>query len=57
MRRSIPTIFNDITNIRGGVEGANWSAVLFVNNVADNRAILNNVTADAINLATLIARP
>jgi iron complex outermembrane receptor protein len=43
---------NDITNVRGGLEGANWSAVIFVNNVADNRAILNNVTADAINLAT-----
>ena len=43
---------NDITNIRGGLEGGNWSAVLFVNNVADNRALLNNVTADAINLAT-----
>jgi len=41
----------ELTNIRGGVEGARWSAVLFVNNVADKRALLNNITQDAVNLA------
>jgi iron complex outermembrane receptor protein len=42
----------DLTNIRGGLEGERWSAVLFVNNVADKRALLNNITQDAVNLAT-----
>ncbi len=41
----------DLTNIRGGFEGERWSAVLFVNNVADKRALLNNITQDAVNLA------
>ena len=40
----------DLTNIRAGVEAKNWSAVLFVNNVANNRAVLNNVTQAAVNL-------
>jgi outer membrane receptor protein involved in Fe transport len=39
-----------LTNIRGGFEGPRWSAVLFVNNVADKRALLNNITQDAENL-------
>jgi iron complex outermembrane receptor protein len=42
----------DLTNIRGGFQGERWSAVLFVNNVADKRALLNDVTQDAENLAT-----
>jgi iron complex outermembrane receptor protein len=42
----------DLTNIRGGLQGARWSAVLFVNNVADKRALLNNITQDAVNLPT-----
>jgi outer membrane receptor for ferrienterochelin and colicin len=42
----------DLTNIRAGVEGNRWSAVLFVNNVADKQALLNNITQDAINLPT-----
>ena len=42
----------DLTNARAGVEGNNWSAVLFVNNVADKRALLSNITQDAVNLAT-----
>lgn len=42
----------DLTNIRGGIQGARWSAVLFMNNVADKRALLNNITQDAENLAT-----
>ncbi len=41
----------DLTNIRGGFEGEHWSAVLFMNNVADKRALLNNITQDAVNLA------
>ena len=41
-----------LTNVRGGFQGARWSAVLFVNNVADKRALLNNITQDAVNLAT-----
>jgi hypothetical protein len=35
-----------------GFEGNRWTAVLFVNNVADKRALLNNITQDAINLPT-----
>ena len=42
----------DLTNLRAGVDGGRWSAVLFINNVADKRALLNNVTQDANNLAT-----
>jgi outer membrane receptor protein involved in Fe transport len=42
----------DLTNARAGIEGGNWSAVLFVNNVADKRALLNDVTQDAVNIPT-----
>jgi iron complex outermembrane recepter protein len=42
----------DLTNLRAGIETDRWSAVLFVNNVADKRALLNNITQDAINLPT-----
>lgn len=42
----------DLANIRVGIEADRWSAVLFVNNVADNRALLNNITQDAVNLPT-----
>ena len=42
----------DLTNIRAGVDGGRWTAVLFVNNVADKRALLNNITQDAVNLPT-----
>ena len=41
----------ELTNIRAGVDAGRWSAVLFVNNVADKRALLNNVTQDATNVA------
>ena len=34
------------------VSAARWSAVLFVNNLADKRALLSDSTADAINLPT-----
>jgi iron complex outermembrane receptor protein len=43
----------DLTNLRAGVDGGRWSAVLFVNNVADKRALLNNITQDANNLGDL----
>jgi iron complex outermembrane receptor protein len=42
----------DLTNLRTGVEGARWSAVLFVNNISDQRALLSTVTEDAANNAT-----
>jgi outer membrane receptor protein involved in Fe transport len=42
----------DLTNIRAGVDGGRWSAVLFVNNIADKRVLLNNITQDAVNLPT-----
>jgi iron complex outermembrane receptor protein len=42
----------DLTNVRAGLDGGRWSAVLFVNNVADKRAILNDITQAAVNLAT-----
>jgi outer membrane receptor protein involved in Fe transport len=40
----------DLTNVRAGLDGGPWSAVLFINNVADKRALLNNITQDANNL-------
>jgi len=40
----------DLTNVRAGFDGGSWSAVLFINNVADKRALLNNITQDAANL-------
>lgn len=42
----------DLTNIRAGLQGKNWSAVVFVNNVANKRALLNDITQAAENLAT-----
>jgi iron complex outermembrane receptor protein len=42
----------DLANVRAGIESDRWSAVLFVNNIADKRALLNNITQDAVNLAT-----
>jgi iron complex outermembrane receptor protein len=42
----------DLTNFRTGLEGERWTAVLFVNNLADKRALLNDVTYDAVNLPT-----
>ena len=41
----------DLTNVRGGIEGSNWSASLFVNNVANKRAVINDVTQAAVNIA------
>ena len=42
----------ELTNVRGGVEADHWSAYVFLNNLTDKRAFLNNATADAINLPT-----
>jgi iron complex outermembrane receptor protein len=39
----------DLTNLRAGVEGSNWTAVLFVNNVTNRLALLSN--SPAINVA------
>ncbi len=41
-----------LTNLRAGVQSKNWSAIVFVNNVANKRAILNDITQAAVNLAT-----
>jgi len=42
----------DLINLRTGFEGERWSAVLFMNNAADKRAMLNNITQAAVNLPT-----
>jgi iron complex outermembrane recepter protein len=42
----------DLTQIRVGVEGDRWSAVLFANNVLNKQTILNNVQQISINLPT-----
>jgi iron complex outermembrane recepter protein len=42
----------DLTNVRAGLDGGRWSAILFLNNVADKRALLNNITQDAVNVPT-----
>ncbi len=42
----------DLTNIRAGVEGGNWTAVLFVNNVANKMALLTNSPAINVNIPT-----
>ncbi len=42
----------DLASIRAGVEGDRWSAILFVNNLADKRALLSNITQDAVNIPT-----
>jgi outer membrane receptor protein involved in Fe transport len=40
-----------LTNIRAGVDAGHWSAVMFVNNVADKHAHLSDINIDAENLA------
>ena len=42
----------DLTNVRAGLDGGRWSAIVFLNNVADKRAFLSNITQDAVNLPT-----
>jgi outer membrane receptor protein involved in Fe transport len=40
----------ELTNARGGIQGSNWSAVLFVNNIANKQALISDITQDAENL-------
>ncbi len=42
----------DLTNLRAGVEGGNWTAVLFVNNVTNRLALLTNSPAINVNVPT-----
>ncbi len=42
----------DLTNIRAGLDGGRWNAVLFVNNVADKRALISDITQAAENIPT-----
>jgi outer membrane receptor protein involved in Fe transport len=42
----------DLTNVRAGLDAGHWSAVFFVNNVADKRALLSNITQAAENIPT-----
>ncbi len=39
-----------IANIRGGIQADKWSAVLFINNVTNKRALLSDITQDAENI-------
>jgi outer membrane receptor protein involved in Fe transport len=51
----------DLTNLRAGVEASHWTAVLFVNNVANRLALLSNSPAINVNVGTFnrtaIAQP
>jgi iron complex outermembrane receptor protein len=42
----------DLTNIRAGIEGSNWTAVLFANNVTNRLAFLTNSPAINVNVPT-----
>jgi iron complex outermembrane recepter protein len=42
----------DLTNMRAGVEGGHWTAVLFINNVANKMALLSNSPAINVNVPT-----
>jgi iron complex outermembrane receptor protein len=42
----------DLTNLRAGVEGRNWTAVLFANNVTNRLALLSNSPAINVNVPT-----
>jgi hypothetical protein len=42
----------DLTNLRAGIDGNRWSAILFVKNIFNEQAVLDNVTQIAINLPT-----
>jgi outer membrane receptor protein involved in Fe transport len=42
----------DLTNIRVGLEGNRWSAMLFANNLLNKRVLLDNISLYAINLPT-----
>jgi iron complex outermembrane receptor protein len=42
----------DLTNLRAGVEGSHWGAMMFVNNVTNKMALLTNSPAINVNVAT-----
>jgi iron complex outermembrane receptor protein len=42
----------DLTDVRAGVKGSNWTATLFATNVFNKRALLNNAFMVSINLPT-----
>src|SRR5882724_7174848 len=42
----------DLTNLRAGVEGSNWTAVVFVNNATNRLAFLSNSPAINVNVPT-----
>jgi outer membrane receptor protein involved in Fe transport len=42
----------DLTNVRAGVESGRWSAVLFAKNLFNQRALLNDMTQEVINMPT-----
>ena len=42
----------DLTNLRAGVEGNHWAAMMFVNNVTNKMALLTNSPAINVNVAT-----
>ena len=42
----------DLTNLRAGLEGGRWSAMLFVNNVANKLAYYSNSPAINVNVPT-----
>jgi outer membrane receptor protein involved in Fe transport len=42
----------DLTNVRAGIDGGKWTAVLFANNVANRVALLTNSPAINVNVPT-----
>ena len=42
----------DLTNLRAGIDGGRWNLMLFVNNVGNKVALLNNAFAVNVNVGT-----
>jgi iron complex outermembrane receptor protein len=42
----------DLTNLRAGIEGSNWTVALFANNVTNRVALLTNASAINVNVQT-----
>jgi hypothetical protein len=42
----------DLTNLRAGIEGSRWAAVLFAKNLLNRTILLDNVTLLAVTLPT-----
>ncbi len=40
-----------LSNVRAGVDAGRWSAVVYIDNIADKRALLNNINQMASNVA------